>query len=155
MKKGYSKMILLLKSFWLDTLFKSFYQKKGLPGLIPLLFLHGSPTKYPKSLSLRFGVHQTSSKKVTETIFFIFSSLWRPLMTSQVFKLQESQICVSRDFQNGMALAYWPKNENSRDPRSFDSYLVKFSGKVWGSGMASFRGQEIFPMMSGVVPRYI
>ena len=87
MKKGYFKMILLLKFFRLDAPFKSFYQKKGLPGLIPLLFLHESPTKYPKGLSLRFGDHQTSPKKVMKTIFFLFSSLWQPLMTSKVFKL--------------------------------------------------------------------
>ena len=64
-----------------------FLSKKGSSRPHSTTFLHGPPTKYPKSLSLRFGVHQTSSKKVTETIFFIFSSLWWPLMTSEVFKL--------------------------------------------------------------------
>ena len=29
MEKGYSKMILLLEIFWLDALFKSFYQKRA------------------------------------------------------------------------------------------------------------------------------
>ena len=61
---------------------------------------------------------------------------------------------MSRAFQNGMTLAYWSKNELSRAPRSFESDLIKFSGKVWASRTASFRGQEIFPMMSGDAPRH-
>ena len=36
------------------------------------------------------------------TSFFIFNSLWRPLMTSEVFKRWESKICMSRAFQIGM-----------------------------------------------------
>ena len=35
------------------------------------------------------------------------------------------------------------------------SDLINFSGKVWASRTASFRGQEIFPMMSGDAPRHI
>ena len=62
---------------------------------------------------------------------------------------------MSRAFQNGMTLAYWMKIEVSRDPRSFDSDLSKFSEKIRTSRMASFRGQEIFPMMSGDAPRCI
>ena len=61
---------------------------------------------------------------------------------------------MSRGFQNGMALAYWSKNKPSRDPRSFDSNLIKFSEKDWGSRMASFRGQASIPMMLGDAPRY-
>ena len=61
---------------------------------------------------------------------------------------------MSSAFQNGMTLAYWSKNELSRAPRRFDSDLIKFSGKVWASRMASLRGQDIFPMMSGDVPRH-
>ena len=61
---------------------------------------------------------------------------------------------MSRAFQNGMTLAYWSKNELSRAPRRFESDLIKFSGKVWASRTASFRGQEIFPMMSGDAPRH-
>ena len=61
---------------------------------------------------------------------------------------------MSRAFRNGKTLAYWSKNELSRAPRSFESDLIKFSGKVWASRTASFRGQEIFPMMSGDAPRY-
>ena len=62
---------------------------------------------------------------------------------------------VSRGFQNGMTLAFWIKIEVSRTSRSFDSDLSKFSAKVCTSRMASFRGQEIFPMMSGDAPRCI
>ena len=75
-------------------------------------------------------------------------------MTSEVFQPWESKICMSRAFQNGMTLAYWWKNEVSRAPRSFDPNFSKFCEKVWASRMASFRGQEIFPMVSGDVPRY-
>ena len=74
---------------------------KCYPGLIPLLFFHVSPTKCPEGLSLRFGVPQTLSKKVMEMIFFIFSSLWQPQMTSKIFKLWKSKIPISRAFQNG------------------------------------------------------
>ena len=75
-------------------------------------------------------------------------------MTSDVFQLLESKIGMSRAFQNAMTLAYWSKNELSRAPRSFEADLIKFSGKVLASRMASFRGQEIFPMMSGDAPRH-
>ena len=61
---------------------------------------------------------------------------------------------MSRAFRNGKTLAYWSKNEISRAPRTFESDLIKFSGKVGASRMASFRGQEIFPMMSGDAPRH-
>ena len=61
---------------------------------------------------------------------------------------------MSRAFRNGKTLAYWSKNVLSRAPRSFESDLIKFSGKVWASRTASFRGQEIFPMMSGDAPRH-
>ena len=44
-----------------------------LPGLIPLLFFHGSPTKCLEGLSLKFGVCQTLCSKVRRTIFFNFS----------------------------------------------------------------------------------
>ena len=61
---------------------------------------------------------------------------------------------MSRAFQNGMTLVYWMKIEASRAPGSFDSDLSKKFEKVWASNMASFRGQEIFPMVLGDGPRY-
>ena len=36
-------------------------------------------------------------------------------------------------------------NEPSRAPKSFESDLIKFSGKVWASRTATFRGQEDAP----------
>ena len=54
-----------------------------------------------------------------------------------------------------MTLAYWIKIEVSRASRSFESDSTRFSENVEASRMASFRGQEIFPIMSGVVLRYI
>ncbi len=53
-----------------------------------------------------------------------------------------------------MTLAYWIKIEVSRASRSLESDLTRFSEKVEASRTASFRGQEIFPMESGDVPRY-
>ena len=41
-----------------------------------------------------------------------------------------SNLFMSRDFKNGMTLAYWMKIEVSRDPKSFDSDLSKFSEKI-------------------------
>ena len=49
-----------------------------------------------------------------KTIFFIFSGLWQPPMTSEVMMLLKSQICLARAFQNGMTLAYRIKIEVSR-----------------------------------------
>ena len=121
---------LLLKNFWFDPLFKSLHQKKCLPGLIPLLFFHGSPTKCLEGLSLKFGVRQTLCSKVTKTIFLIFSGLWQPPMTSEVMRLLKYQIGESRAFQNGMTLAYPIKIEVSRPSRSFESDLTKFCEKV-------------------------
>ena len=63
-------------------------------------------------------------------------------------------MCMSRAFQNSMTLTYWIKIEVSRAPWSFDSDLSQFSENVWASNLASFRGQEIFPMVSGDGPRY-
>ena len=77
-------------------------------GRIPLLFLHGSPTKFPEGFNLRFGVCQTIHSKVskiTRSLFF-FSSLWQPPMTSEALMLLKSQIYLLRAFQNGMTLAY-------------------------------------------------
>ena len=59
-----------------------------------------------------------------------------------------------RAFQNGMKLAYWIKPEVSRAPRSFVSDMTRISEKVEASRTASFRGQEVFPMVSGHVPSY-
>ena len=53
-----------------------------------------------------------------------------------------------------MTLAYWIKIEVLRATRTFESDLTRFSEKVEASRRASFRGQEIFPMVSGDVPRY-
>ncbi len=53
-----------------------------------------------------------------------------------------------------MTLVNWLKIEASRAPGSFDSDLSKNFEKVWASNMASFRGQEIFPMVLGDGPRY-
>ena len=131
MKKGYSKMILLLKIFWLGAPFKSFYQKKGLPGLIPLLFLHGSPTKYPKSLSLWFGVHQTSSKKVTETIFFIFSILWWPPRSSRFRNLKS--VC-QEDSKMVWHLHIGPKMSPLETPEVF--------AHIWSNSVEKFEALE-------------
>lgn len=92
--------------------------------------------------------------KVMRTIFLIFSGLWRPGLTSEVQKHLFFEICMPRAFRNGMTLAFWMKIEVSRALWSFDSDLSKFSEKVSTSRMASFRGHEIFPMVSGDVPRY-
>ena len=75
-------------------------------------------------------------------------------MASEVNPILQSFIRTPRGFRNGMTLAYWIKIEVSRASRSFHSDLTKFSEKVSASRMASFRGQEIFPMVSGDVPRY-
>ena len=53
-----------------------------------------------------------------------------------------------------MTLAYQIKIEVSRPSKSFESDLTKFSEKVLASRTASYRGQEIFTMVSGDVPRY-
>ena len=42
----------------------------------------------------------------------------------------------------------------SRASRCFESDLSRFSEKVEASRTVSFRDQEIFPMVSGDVPRY-
>ena len=86
--------------------------------------------------------------------FSNFDSLQRPLMASEVNQLRQSFIRTPRAFRNGMTLAYWIKIEVSRASRSFESDLTRFSEKVEASRTASFRGQEIFPMVSGDVPRY-
>ena len=75
-------------------------------------------------------------------------------MTSEVNPIVQSFIRTPRGFQNGMTLAFWIKIEVSRASRSFESYLTRFSEKVEAFRTASFRGQEIFPMVSGDVPRY-
>ena len=75
-------------------------------------------------------------------------------MASEVNQLRQSFIRTPRAFRNGMTLAYWIKIEVSRASRSFESDLTRFSEKVEASRTASFRGQEIFPMVSGDVPRY-
>ena len=75
-------------------------------------------------------------------------------MASEVNQIVQSFIRTPRGFQNGMTLAYWIKIEVSRASRSLESDLTRFSEKVEASRTASFRGQEIFPMVSGDVPRY-
>ena len=75
-------------------------------------------------------------------------------MASEVNQLRQSFIRTPRAFRNGMTLAYWIKIEVSRASRSFESDLTRFSEKVEASRTASFRGQEIFLMVSGDVPRY-
>ena len=75
-------------------------------------------------------------------------------MASEVNQIVQSVIRTPRGFRNGMTLAYWIKIEVSRASRSFLSDLTKFSEKVSASRMASFRGQEIFPKVSGDVPSY-
>ena len=75
-------------------------------------------------------------------------------MASEVNQLRQSFIRTPRAFRNGMTLAYWIKIEVSRASRSFESDLTRFSEKVEASRTASFRGQEIFPMMSGDAPRH-
>ena len=75
-------------------------------------------------------------------------------MASEVNQLRQCFIRTPRAFRNGMALAYWIKIEVSRGSRSFESNLTRFSEKVEASRTASFRGQEIFPMALGDVPRY-
>ena len=75
-------------------------------------------------------------------------------MASEVNQIAQSFIKTSRGFRNGMTLAYWIKIEVSRASRSFESDLTRFSEKVEASRTASFRGQEIFPIMSEDVPRY-
>ena len=84
------------------------------------------------SKRLKFKIWGPSDypEKSYEDLFFIFSGLWQPLMTSEVFQLQESKIGMSRAFQIGMTLAYWSKNELPRAPRRFESDFIKFSGKV-------------------------
>ena len=52
---GHFKLILLLGFFGFEPPFKSLYKKKWLPGLIPLLFFHRSPTKCLKGLTLKNG----------------------------------------------------------------------------------------------------
>ena len=75
-------------------------------------------------------------------------------MASEVNQIVQSFIRTSRGFRNGMTLAYWIKIEVSRASRSSKSDLSRLSEKVEASRMASFRGQEIFPMVSGDVPKY-
>ena len=74
-------------------------------------------------------------------------------MASEVNQIVQSFIRTPRGFQNGMTLAYLIKIEVSRASRSFESDLTRFSEKVEASRMATFGGQEIFSMVSGVVPR--
>ena len=75
-------------------------------------------------------------------------------MASEVNEIVQSFMRTPIGFRNGMTLAYWIKIEVSRASRSFESDLTRFSEKVEASRMASFRGQEIFPMVSGDVHRY-
>ena len=75
-------------------------------------------------------------------------------MASEVNQIVQSFIKTPRGFQNGMTLAYWMEIEVSKASRSFESDLTRFSEKVEASRTASFRGQEIFPMVPGDVPRY-
>ena len=75
-------------------------------------------------------------------------------MALEVNQIVQSFIRTPRGFQNGMTLAYWFKIEVSRASRSLESDFTRFSEKVEASRTASFRGQEIFPMVSGDVPRY-
>ena len=81
---GSFKTCFTLRIFLIRHSVKKFFFKNSFLGLIQLIFFHGSPTYCPGGLSLRFGVCQMSSKKVMRIIFFIFSSLWWPLMTSEV-----------------------------------------------------------------------
>ena len=75
-------------------------------------------------------------------------------MASEVNQLRQSFIRTPRAFRNCMTLAYWIKIEVSRASRSFESDLTRFSEKVEASKTASFRGQKIFLMVTGDVPRY-
>ena len=75
-------------------------------------------------------------------------------MASEVNPILQSFIRTPRGFRNGMTLAYWIKIEVFRASRSFESDLTRFSEKNEASRTASFRGLEIFPMVSGDVPRY-
>ena len=75
-------------------------------------------------------------------------------MTSEVNLILQSFIRTPRGFRNGMTIAHWIKIEVFRASRSFESDLTRFSEKVEASRTASFRGLEIFPMVSGDVPRY-
>ena len=53
-----------------------------------------------------------------------------------------------------MTLAYWFKIEVSRASRSLESDFTRFSEQFEARRTASLRGQEIFLMVSGDVPRY-
>ena len=75
-------------------------------------------------------------------------------MASEFNQLRQSFIRTPRAFKYGMTLAYCIKIEVSSTTRSFESDLTRFSEKVEASRTASFRGQEISPMVSGDVPRY-
>ena len=75
-------------------------------------------------------------------------------MALEVNQIVQSFIRTPRGFQNGTTLAYWFKIEVSGASRSLESDFTRFSEKVEASRTASFRGQEIFPMVSGDVPRY-
>ena len=68
-------------------------------------------------------------------------------MASEVNEIVQSFMRTPIGFRNGMTLAYWIKIEVS-------TALNRFSEKVEASRMASFRGQETFPMVSGDAPRY-
>ena len=70
-------------------------------------------------------------------------------MASEVNQIMLSFIRTPRGFKNGMTLAYWIKIEVSRASRSLESDLTRFSEKIEASRTASFRGQEIFPMVPG------
>ena len=110
--------------------------------------------KMSKRLKFKIWGPLDYPEKSYKDLFFHFQ---RPLVASndpRGLSALESKICMSRAFQNGMTLGYWSKNELFRAPRRFESNLIKFSGKVWASWTASFRGQEIFPMMSGDAPRH-
>ena len=75
-------------------------------------------------------------------------------MALKVNQIVQSFIRTPRGFRNGMTLAYWIKIEVSRASRSLESDLTRFSEKVEAFRRVTFRGQEIFPMLSGDVARY-
>ena len=75
-------------------------------------------------------------------------------MASEVNQIVQSFIRTPRGFQKGMTLAYWIKIEVSRASGGFESDFSRLSERVEASRTASFRGQELFPMVSGDVSRY-
>ena len=138
---GHLKPDLLLKFFGFDPPFKSQLQKKCLPGIFPLLFFHRSPRKYPKGLSLKFGVCQTWPKKVTRPKISNFGSLQRPLMTSEVNQLVLSFIGIPRAFQNGAALVLLLKIQApraKREIRLFSSQIQVKTLTPWNGPLKRF-----------------